>query len=103
MTTTAGSLPLTRRADWAPGSAQGRWTYEGYAALPDVGAHAHVARVRIVAPVGVGSRSVVTFYSGKSATKRTQGAIPPTAPSSRSFAVHSSMVSNWANTTEGQS
>lgn len=28
---------MTRRADWVPGPAQGRWTYEDYAALPDDG------------------------------------------------------------------
>ena len=37
MTTTADSLPMTTRADHVPGPAQGCWTYEDYAALPDDG------------------------------------------------------------------
>ena len=37
MTTTAESLPMVTRADQVPGPAQGGWTYEDYAALPDDG------------------------------------------------------------------
>jgi Uma2 family endonuclease len=37
MTTIADSLPMVRRADHVPGPAQGCWTYEDYAALPDDG------------------------------------------------------------------
>ena len=37
MTTIAGSLPMVTRADDVPGPAQGCWTYEAYAALPDDG------------------------------------------------------------------
>jgi Uma2 family endonuclease len=35
--TAATSLPMVRRADDVPGPAQGCWTYEDYAALPDDG------------------------------------------------------------------
>ena len=35
--TVAESLPMVRRADDVAGPAQGRWTYEAYAALPDDG------------------------------------------------------------------
>lgn len=37
MTTTTESLPMVTRADDVPGPAQGHWTYEAYAALPDDG------------------------------------------------------------------
>ncbi len=37
MTTIAGSLPMVTRADQVSGPAQGGWTYEDYAALPDDG------------------------------------------------------------------
>ena len=37
MTTTVESLPMVTRADHVPGPAQGCWTYEDYAALPDDG------------------------------------------------------------------
>jgi Uma2 family endonuclease len=37
MTTTAESLPMITRADDVPGPAQGCWTYEDYADLPDDG------------------------------------------------------------------
>lgn len=37
MTTAAVSLPMVTRADDVPGPAQGCWTYEAYAALPDDG------------------------------------------------------------------
>jgi Uma2 family endonuclease len=37
MTTTEASLPVVVRADDVPGPAQGCWTYEDYAALPDDG------------------------------------------------------------------
>ena len=42
MTTSAGSLPTVMRADGVPGPAQGCWTYEDYAALPDDGARYEV-------------------------------------------------------------
>ena len=37
MTMTSDRLPIVMRADWIPGPAQGHWTYEEYAALPDDG------------------------------------------------------------------
>lgn len=37
MTTISKSLPIVSRADDVPGPAQGCWTYEEYAALPDDG------------------------------------------------------------------
>ena len=37
MTMTSDRLPMVMRADWIPGPAQGHWTYEEYAALPDDG------------------------------------------------------------------
>ena len=42
MTTHADSLPTVMRADGVPGPAQGCWTYEDYAALPDDGARYEV-------------------------------------------------------------
>lgn len=37
MTMTSDRLPIVMRADWISGPAQGHWTYEEYAALPDDG------------------------------------------------------------------
>ncbi|HZU69256.1 MAG TPA: hypothetical protein VFA09_18410 [Ktedonobacteraceae bacterium] len=37
MTTTSDRLAVVTPADWVPGSRQGQWTYNHYAALPDDG------------------------------------------------------------------
>src|SRR2546421_750316 len=51
MLTTKEELSFVTPADWVPGPAQGSWTYDEYAALPDDGHHYEIVNgVLVMAP-----------------------------------------------------